>query len=148
MKRSKELKEETEEKFKRKSGVSKKNFEEIVRRVVEKIKEEKEANNRKKRGRKDSKLSEEDRVLIVLYYLRHYVTFINLGDDFGIKESYCQKIYTKYTKIMSAVIRLPSRKEMLNNPREILALDVSEQPIERPVKKQKKYYSGKKKDIR
>ena len=49
---------------------------------------------------------------------------------------------------MSAVIRLPSRKEMLNNPREILALDVSEQPIERPVKKQKKYYSGKKKDIR
>jgi hypothetical protein len=36
-----------------------------------------------RRGRKDSKLTTEDRLLLTLYYLRHYPTLINLGAVFG-----------------------------------------------------------------
>ncbi len=39
---------------------------------------------------------EEDRLLLTLYYLRHYPTFANLGDIFGISESYCCKIYNDF----------------------------------------------------
>jgi len=39
-----------------------------------------------RRGRKDSKLALEDRLLLTLYYLRHYPTLINLAAVFGISE--------------------------------------------------------------
>ncbi|MDD5269360.1 MAG: hypothetical protein PHO08_19965, partial [Methylococcales bacterium] len=42
------------------------------------------------------------------------------------------------------VEKLPNRKVLLEDPVATLVIDVSEQPIERPVKNQKAYYSGKK----
>ena len=63
---------------------------------------------------------------------------------FGISESYCQKIYTRYARIIAKVEILPNRKKLINSPPKTLIIDVSEQPIERPVKHQKNYYSGKK----
>lgn len=45
---------------------------------------------------------------------------------------------------MAKVEKLPNRKVLLEDPATTLAIDVSEQPIERPVKNQKAYYSGKK----
>ena len=89
-------------------------------------------------------MPEEDRLLVVLYYLRHYPTFENLADVFGISESYCHKIYTRYGKILAQVETLPNRKQLLEDAPETLAIDATEQPIERPVKGQRAYYSGKK----
>ena len=86
----------------------------------------------------------EDRLLLVLYYLRHYPTFDNLANVFGISESYCHKIYTRYAKIVAQVETLPNRKQLLQDAPEIVTIDVTEQPIERPVKGQRAYYSGKK----
>ena len=43
---------------------------------------------------------------------------------------------------------MPNPKDLLNPDVEVIAIDVTEQPIERPTKNQKDYYSGKKKDIR
>ena len=99
----------------------------------------------KQRGLKESKLSLEDRVLLTLYYLRHYPIFINLANIFDISESYCYKIYFCYSRILAKVENLPNRKNLLENPPDTLIIDVTEQPIERPVKDQKPYYSGKKK---
>ncbi len=46
--------------------------------------------------------------------------------------------------MLAKVERLPNRKALLEDPAATLAIDVSEQAIERPVKSQKAYYSGKK----
>jgi Helix-turn-helix of DDE superfamily endonuclease len=91
-----------------------------------------------------SKLALEDRLLLTLYYIRHYPTFINLAAIFDISESYCHKIYARTARVLAKVEKLPSRKALLENPSAIVAIDVSEQPIERPVKNQKAYFSGKK----
>ena len=83
-------------------------------------------------------------MLLTLYYIRYYPTFINLAAIFDISESYCHKIYTRTARILVKVEKLPNRKVLLEDPAAIVAIDVSEQPIERPVKDQKTYYSGKK----
>jgi len=66
-----------------------------------------------------------------------------LADVFDNRSSYCHKIYTRYTRILVKVETLPNRKELLENPPDTVIIDVTEQPIERPVKGQKPYYSGK-----
>ena len=131
-------------KFKRATGLSKENFQKLSAKVSLFIQQDKEKNPAKRRGKKSTEVPQEDRILIVLYYLRHYPTFENLADIFGISESYCHKIYTRYGKILTQVETLPNRKQLLEDAPETLAIDVTEQPIERPVKGQRAYYSGKK----
>ncbi len=46
---------------------------------------------------------------------------------------------------MSKTIHVNNHKQLLDKDFDTILIDVSEQPIERPMKKQKKYYSGKKK---
>jgi hypothetical protein len=133
------------ERFLRTTGIRQENFSDLSDKVEQYIEQEKQLNPLKRRGRTDSKLSLQDRILIVLYYLRHYSTFQILSSVFGIQESYCQKIYSRYVRVIAEVNKLPNRLELIDNKRELLVIDVSEQPIERPVKHQKKYYSGKKK---
>jgi hypothetical protein len=132
------------DKFKRLTGVSKENFQDLYTKINTYIQQDKEVNPNKRRGLKTSQISEEDRLLIVLYYLRHYPTFENLANIFGISESYCHKIYTRYAKILAQVETLPNRKKLLEDAPETLAIDATEQPIERPIKGQRAYYSGKK----
>lgn len=145
MKKYQKIQAETPENFKRLTGLSKENFQHLCSKVDIYLKAEKERNPLKKRGLNTSELSLEDRVLLTIYYLRHYPTFANLADVFEISESYCHKIYSRYTKILVRVETLPNRKKLILNPPETLIIDVTEQPIERPVKDQKPYYSGKKK---
>ena len=90
-----------------------------------------------KRGKQSSSVSQKDRVLLVLYYLRHYPTFANLGDIFSISESYCCNIYHKYVRILAQVERLPNRKVLLGKPVETIIVDATEQSIEHPLRYQK-----------
>ncbi len=83
-------------------------------------------------------------MLLTLYSLRHYPTFINLAAIFGISESYCHKVYARTARLLAKVEKLPNRKVLLEDPAATLVIDVSEQPIERPVKNQIAYYSVKK----
>jgi hypothetical protein len=85
-------------------GLSPENFLHLHGKLAAYLDEQKAVNPLTRRGRKDSKLTLEDRLLLTLYY----------------------------------------RKALLEDPAATLAIDVSEQPIERPVKNQKAYYSGKK----
>ena len=115
--------------------------------LVEKVRAAIAAYHKKKparaRGRKPS-LSLEDRVLLTLIYLRSYPTFLELGARFGISESYAQKIYTFITRMLLKALPVPNDKGLSLTGVKV-ALDVSEQPIERPLQKQGDYYSGKKK---
>jgi len=132
------------EEFIRTVGLSQEDFRHLNGKLAAYLDEQKALNPLTRRGRKDSKLALEDRLLLTLYYLRHYPTLINLAAVFGISESYCHKIYTRSARMLAKLEKLPNRKALLENPAATLAIDVSEQPIERPVKNQKAYYSGKK----
>ena len=145
MKKYKEIEMETPENFKRITGISKEYFKNLSDKTEAYIEKEKKRNPLKQRGVKKSKLSLTDCVLLTIYYLRHYPTFINLADVFDISESYCHKIYSRYSRILVKVETLQNRKNLLENPPETVIIDVTEQPIECPIKGQKPYYSGKKK---
>jgi len=133
------------EKFKRETGLSLPDFNELVDKVTAYIDVKKRNYPLSNRGKQDSKLSPEDHVLLTLYYLRHYPTFSNLADVFDISESYCCKIYHHYARLLIQVEKVDNRKNLLEDRPETIIIDVSEQPIERPVKRQRDYYSGKKK---
>lgn len=100
----------------------------------------------KKTGR-PSKLSTEDQLLITLEYWREYRTYFHLGNSWGINESTAYRIVRKVENILikSGLFNLPEKKALLesNSEIEVIVVDVSEQEIERPKKKQKSYYSGK-----
>jgi len=145
VKRFNQLQIASPDEFKRLTGISKEDFEILYRKVADYIQLQKAIKPLRKRGVKPSKLLLEDCIILTLYYLRHYPTFANLANVFSISESYCHKIYTRYARMIAKVDKLPNRKTLINSPPETLIIDVSEQPIERPVKHQKEYYSGKKK---
>ena len=132
------------EEFLRAVGLSQEDFLYLHGKLAVYLDEQKVLNPLRRRGRKDSKLSLEDRLLLTLYYLRHYPTLINLAAVFGISESYCHKVYARTARLLAKVEKLPNRKALLEDPAATWVIDVSEQPIERPVKNQKAYYSGKK----
>jgi hypothetical protein len=100
----------------------------------------------KKTGR-PSKLSTEDQLLITLEYWREYRTYFHLGNSWGVNESTVYRIVRKVENILikSGLFNLPGKKALLesNSEIEVIVVDVSEQEIERPKKKQKSYYSGK-----
>lgn len=99
----------------------------------------------KKTGR-PSKLSTEDQLLITLEYWREYRTYFHLGNSWGVNESTVYRIVRKVENILikSGLFNLPGKKALLesNSEIEVIVVDVSEQEIERPKKKQKSYYSG------
>lgn len=129
--------------FKRDVGVSLENFEAILTKVEESVTKTLEKHPIKRRGIKSS-ISVADQLLLCLYYLRHYATFSKLGDQFGIGESYANKLFHRICNILVEEFSVPNRKELLSKDLSIILIDVTEQPIERPIEHQKKYYSGKK----
>ncbi|MFZ2451600.1 MAG: transposase family protein [Methylovulum miyakonense] len=133
------------EEYKRLVGLSKEYFQRLKDKLNAYIGEQKALSPLTRRGRKDSKLATEDRLLLTLYYLRHYPTLINLGAVFGISEPYCHKVYSRTTRMLAKIEKLPNRKALLEEGSSAtLIIDASEQRIERPVKGQKDFCSGKK----
>lgn len=96
------------------------------------------------RGRK-SGYSLSQALLLTLLYMRQYPTFLSLGQAFGMSESYAYKRYCYIRRILVQVLNMPEGNLLTSARLTKVAVDVSEQPIERPVKKQQEYYSGKKK---
>ena len=133
--------------FLRDVGVSLETFILLIEKVTKYIEQEHKNNPLKKRGKKSS-LCLEDMLLLNLYYLRHYITLDQLGKRFGISESYACKIYHRMANILVKVLDMTNRHELMNSDLEAIIIDVTEQPIERPKKGQKAYFSGKKNYIR
>ncbi len=129
-------------KFKRRFGVEKETYNLLVEIV------KKEQKN-KKRGRKN-KLTIEEQVLVTLQYLREYRTYFHISEDWGVSEStICRTVHKiENALIKSGYFSLAGKKELMkeNNGIKAVLIDVTETPIERPKKRQKKYYSGKKKE--
>ena len=132
------------EKFKRLCGVNRETFERMVKLV------ENHEELKKKTGR-PSKLSLENQVLITLEYLREYRTYFHIGQSWGLNESTVYRIVTKIEKILinSSVFRLPGKKQLLksNNQIDVVVVDVTENPIERPKKNRNNITAERKKSI-
>ena len=128
--------------FKRLCGVQPETFTQMVE-VVRKYDV-----NKRKTGR-PGKLSREDQVLMTLEYWREYRTYFHIGQTWGVNESTAYRIVRKTEDILmrSRTFTLPGKKKLSRPDQqlEVVVVDVTESPIERPKKKQKQFYSGKKK---
>jgi len=101
-------------------------------------------------GRKQS-LSLEDKLLMLLMYYRLYTTHEFLGFIFNLHNSNVGRQINYIQPLLAKIFRIPTRKIELSEvdltEEQLLEIfvDATEQQIQRPKRKQKKYYSGKKK---
>jgi hypothetical protein len=130
--------------FTRLVGVNYGTFQIILEKLENEITHYKQQKPMRQRGLKSS-LTVADGLLLTLIYLRQYHTFLQLGEMFSISESYAQKRYTFISKRLIKTLDLPNDK-LLTTDNIKIVIDVTEQELERPLKKQKSYYSGKKSD--
>ena len=114
--------------FKRLTGVQRETFEEMLE-VVEK--------GLRGFGR-PTKLSRADQLLMTLMYWREYRTEFHIAQSYGVSEAtVCRTIHkVENALVRSGKFRLPGKKALQPSDTifEIVLVDVSEQPIERPKK--------------
>ena len=98
---------------------------------------EEHRNNIRQSGRK-SKLSMENKLLLTLEYLREYRTLAHIGASYGIAESNVHRTikWVENTLIRDGTFRLPGKKALLSaaSNYEVILIDATESPIERPKK--------------
>lgn len=135
-----------DEGFRRLTGVKHKTF----NRMIEILKEA-DAQKKKLGGRKN-KLSIEDQLLLALEYLREYRTYFHISQSYGISESSAYKAsrWVEDTLIKHPDFALPGRKalEKSDMQYEIILVDATETPVERPKKSNVPSIQARKKDIR
>ena len=134
------------EQFRRLTGVKRTTFEKMLE-ILSKADKGKKANG----GRKN-KLSLEDQLLISLEYIREYRTYFHIGQSYGISESSAYKTvkWVEDTLIKHPVFALPGRKALISSYVEynVVLIDATETPIERPKKDKRSSTLAKKRDIR
>ncbi len=138
-----EIKDIEDEKFRRLTGVKKLTFNKIVNILDDSIK-----NRRAKSGRK-KKLNLENCVLMTLEYLREYRTYFHIGQNYGVSESTAYKIikWVEEILVQHPDFSLPGRKALeKNNNYEVVMIDATETPIERPKKSKNTFTPERKKD--
>jgi DDE superfamily endonuclease/Helix-turn-helix of DDE superfamily endonuclease len=137
------IQKKTNKKFIRMIGINKEAFRILSQQLQLEIEKIQLLNPKSKRGKK-AVLDLDDQLMLCFMYLRNYPTFIELGERFGISESYSNKVFHKIAKILINILKLPSHSELAKENIGTVIVDASEQAIERPSKGQKDYYSGKK----
>jgi hypothetical protein len=85
-----------------------------------------------------SKLSREDQLLMSLMYWREYRTEFHIGITYGVSEATVCRTIRKVENVLmkSGEFRLPGKKALQPSDTliEVVLVDVTEQPIERPKK--------------
>jgi hypothetical protein len=100
------------------------------------------------KGGRPSKMPVGVQLLMTLKYWRHYVTQKELAFEFEVGEATIHDtiVWIENTLIKSGKFKIPGKKALLKDSEiEVVLVDVTESPIERPKKKQRIWYSGKKK---
>ena len=118
--------------FRRITGVKRETFQKMVEML-----ERAYAEKHRRRGRRP-KLSIEDLLLATLEYLREYRTYAHIAASYGIAESniYRGIKWVEETLIRDGTFSLPGRKAPLKSDMEyeVILVDATETPIERPKK--------------
>ena len=141
-----QVKEESADNFRRLTGVKRTTFD-----VMVSILREAEA-VLKAQGGKPNKLVIEDRLFMTLEYLREYRTYFHISRSYGISESSCYRNirWVEDTLIKDGQFSLPGRKALLKSDVEydVVLIDATESPIERPKKNKNTFTQARKKDTR
>jgi len=140
----KNLKKLSDEQFRRITGIKKRTFELMIVHLED-------AEKRKKiKGGRSNKLSMENRLLMALEYLREYRTYAHIAASYGIAES---NVYKNIRWIENVLIKcdefkLPGKKALLKTDHEfeVILIDASESPIERPKKNNADFTLARKND--
>jgi len=133
-----------EEEFRRLTGVKRQTFEQMVEilRASRKAKLSK--------GGPAPKLRIEQILLMTLEYLREYRTYFHISKSYGICESYTYKLirWAEDTLIKSKLFTLPGRKALVKSDVEydVILIDATETPIERPKKNKNIFTQEKRKN--
>jgi hypothetical protein len=131
--------------FRRITGVKRSTFEKMIH-ILEEAERIKKA-----LGGKANRLSLQDRLLMSLEYLREYRTYFHVASSYGLSESACYKNirWIENTLIKHPDFALPGRKALLKSDMEyeLVLIDATESPIERPKKSKGDTIQERKKDI-
>lgn len=131
--------------FRRLTGVKRSTFEKMTH-ILEEAERIKKA-----LGGKANRLSIQDRLLMALEYLREYRTYFHVASSYGLCESACYKNirWVENTLIKHPDFALPGRKALLKSDMEyeVVLIDATESPIERPKKSKGGTIQERKKDI-
>ncbi len=144
MSKYKKIENKKPEQFKRLTGVKKETFELMVKLL--KDFEEK----RKKISGRPLKLIYADQILMMLEYLREYRTYYHISVDYSISESSCYKMIKRAEDILinSKVFSLPTKNRLMSDMEiEVILVDATESPIQRPKKSNRGTIQGKRNDI-
>ena len=122
------------EDFKRLCGVRPETFNQMLEAV--------RAHSRpKQKTGRPGKLCLEDQLLMTLEYWREYRTYFHIGQTWGVNESTAYRIIRKIedTLTKSRTFTLPGKKRLTNSDYQVqvVVVDVTESPIERPKKNKK-----------
>jgi hypothetical protein len=135
-----------EEKFRRLTGVKRSTFGKMII-----ILNDADTKKKSKGGRKN-KLCIEDQLLMALEYMREYRTYFHISQSYGVSESSAYKTvkWVEDTLIKDPNFSLPGRKALLKSDieYEVVLIDATETPIERPKKNKSTSIQGKRKNIR
>jgi hypothetical protein len=126
--------------FRRLTGVKRKTFDKMTE-LLACARAQKKLN-----GGKPNKLCIEDCLLKALEYLREYRTYFHISQSYGISESACYRniVWVENTLVKDKAFALPGRKALIKNATsyEVILIDATESPIERPKKKTEKILFG------
>lgn len=140
-----QIKELEVEKFRRLTGVKKATFYKMIDILYD-------AELKKKaQGGRRNKLRLEDRLLMALEYIREYRTYFHVSQSYGVSEStaYDTIKWIEDTLIKHPDFALPGRKALLKSDieYEVVLIDATETPIQRPKKDKRIITQGRRKDI-
>lgn len=117
--------------FKQIIGVRRETFGEMVKVLSA------EYQRKHERGGRPSKLTLEEQLLMTLKYLRQYVTQKELAYEFEVGEATIHDtiVWVEDTLVKDEKFKLPGKKALLEDDSiEVILVDVTECPIERPKK--------------
>ena len=141
-----QIKDESEEGFRRLTGIKRTTF-----AVMLGILRQAEI-AMKAQGGKPNKLAIENRLLMTLEYLREYRTYFHISRSYGISESACYRNirWVEDTLIKDGKFSLPGRKALVKSDveYEVVLIDATETPIERPKKNKSIFIPVKRRDTR
>ena len=141
------IKDMRDSEFRSVTGVTPATFE----AMLEVVKTAYERTHGKHNGR-HRKLSREDMLLMTLEYYKEYRTQECIGASYGLKKTNVGKTirWVEDALVKSGRFSLPGKKRLVQaSPEyEVIVVDTTETPVQRPKNGQRRYYSGKKNGTR
>lgn len=131
--------------FRRLTGVKRTTFNHMIKILIE------AEQTKKARGGRPNDLPMEDRLLMTLCYLREYRTYFHVAQTYGVSESACFRtvVWIEDVLVKHPDFALPGRRSVAKSDNEfdVILIDVTESPIERPKKNSAAITQARKKGI-